>query len=790
MGYLPVNTAGIRLMIDGVNYSNELISFDVSDDSIIGSSIITTNGTIVLAQTPTGLAVNDYNNSVFYTGQIVELDIKQPNGEFVRHPRGYLIVKSSNYNTESKEITIDVGCCLSLALNYEDLIKDDPANPNFITQLKSFTDANYYNKLPADQEYDANVIANLLTAEGACIYQDRWGYIQKINIFGSSGILASNVTSNYKFTASDVQTCLSLTPQADEQSTVQAVRVTFDYDLFGRGEGTNFTPYTTDAEYTAANTCDASGTSDVDEDIAIAQVENPSYEFITTRSEFITSETVTITTKKYNGPGKQISQDRVEVWVTKRDYLRDYFTAYVEYLQNNPVNPSDTTESIVLAAENIFHLHSILTSLTVTDYYYGSGGEQIKQIKSDSTLGAAWEETEAVIESIAGPTGSLANASYWFSVWSRVAQQSTTTNLYFPTYTEEIVVEYDYQAQATGDPWYKKTIRRSGGNLANPDQQDYMKDLDECAPEDQRTENREYIARENLALPTGLPYITFSNNGLSGLQVNRFEIIEDYTYPLSYAEAKSLESETSYKNHVDKYALITLAKTTLDRYGFTIQEALRAEFYSWYPGYPYRLLLESENRAFYMRITGATWSVNQNEAVCSFESMMVSEYSGHAGYPTLSNSQLQYLLPEVISATSSNNSIANHEATLGNSVRSVTVTVTPSPSPTPPPSPVSVAVTSLPTINPVLLKPLLSIAQPIVFTLPVRPSIVAASLIPLTPTPGPVAIQFNLPITLSFSSIPINFGTITAPINSLNMGTILTPNTQAINLGTITAPTL
>lgn len=788
MGYLPVNTAGIRLMIGGVNYSNELISFDVSDDSIIGSSIITTNGTIVLAQTLTGLAVNDYNNSVFYTGQIVELDIKQPNGEFVRHPRGYLIVKSSNYNTESKEITIDVGCCLSLALNYEDLIKDDPGNPNFITQLKSFTDANYYNKLPNDQEYDVNVIANLLTAEGACIYQDRWGYIQKINIFGSSGILASNVTSNYKFTASDVQTCLSLTPQADEQSTVQAVRVTFDYDLVGRGEGTNFTPYATDAEYTAANTCSASGasgTSDVDVDIAIAQVENPSFEFIATKSEFITSTTKTITTKRYNGPGKQISQDRVEVWVTKRDYLREYFTAYVEYLLNNPIFILDNVESIVKSAESIFGLDKIRTSVTVTDYYYGSGGEQRKQIKSDYTLGAAWEETEDVILSIAG---SSASASYWFSVWQRVAQQSTTTNRYLPTYTVEEVVDYDFQAQGTGDPWYKKTIRKSGGNLANPDQQDYMKNLDECAPEGQRTEDREYIVRENLALPTGLSYIAFSNNGLSGLQVNRFEIIEDYTYPLSYAEAKSLESETSYKNHVDKYALIALAKTTLDRYGFTIQEALRAEFYSWYPGYPYRLLLESENRAFYMRITGVTWSVNQNEAVCSFESMMVSEYSGHAGYPTLSNSQLQYLLPEVVSATSSNNSIANHEATLGNSVRSVTVT--PSPSPTPPPSPVAVAVTSLPTISPVSLKPLLSIAQPIVFTLPVRPSIVAASLIPLTPTPGPVAIQFNLPIALSFSSIPINFGTITAPINSLNMGTILTPNTQAIDFGTITAPTL
>ena len=85
MTFLSTNISGARLSINGVDYSDEFVDFTVTDDSIVSSSLVTTNGDITLAQVRGGQHINDLTATRFAAGDIVLLDIKQPDGTFNRH---------------------------------------------------------------------------------------------------------------------------------------------------------------------------------------------------------------------------------------------------------------------------------------------------------------------------------------------------------------------------------------------------------------------------------------------------------------------------------------------------------------------------------------------------------------------------------------------------------------------------------------------------------------------------------------------------------------------------------
>jgi hypothetical protein len=808
MSYLPINIAGARLLIGGTDYSNEFVSLNVSDDSVITSNIITTTGQIILAQSPGGQNVADILAANFSKGKVVTIDIQQPNGEFIRHPRGYLYILRTSYSIENKLLTIDVGCGLAYGIAYEDqsgtLIENLVSTFVYDNLVQIIPAQSLTPWLESQSPYDFNFIGEGLEAKGECIYQDRWGYFQKVNIFGDGGFYSSNTNVPYKFSAYDQYTCLSIEPQSSSGTKVDKVVATADTSVFGQeGDETideddeiqqeeeEFLPYGDDATYDNANSCQAKGLdkpSDKQEDITktTQQFENPAYaELGDSVPQFLTDIVETENIKYNRGPGYQLSEEKS---YTRQDSLNrnsgEWSSVYQAKLNAgfSPAAAARSATSVIGGVKTV--------ERTNTYYHYGKGGELIRKdtYVYGQYVNLMTEEEKTRWYPTVGEFLYLGPSPFDYA--DNLIRQETTSYRYNisvrggPPYNEERTSATDFASRATqGGSGYTYTVRRSSGNLVNPSIQDNVAtggNPNECAPENQTTESRPIVEE------TGIDEIvTFTGDGLAEAGMGESLDIVNVDYPLDLPTAPSIESLEKYKQEVQGYSESVYNKLKADERGFTIQEALRPEFYSWYPAYPYKLILASENKAFYMRISSGTWSVTPNESVCSFESMMIAEYKNPSVTPPAENSQLQYLIPETISPTTANNQITNHESALGVNVRRVTINLSPSPSP----STVSVPVTSLPTATSTILLPIVKVGAAIKFRFIPRLIIKELTPIPLPAAQAPLAMTFAVPVQFSVLQFAIDFKTIANPETiSVNMNTISNPSALNVDAGTITAP--
>lgn len=851
MGYVSTNISGVRLLIGGVDYSNELVTFNVSDNSLIGSTILQTTGDIELAQSPTGRPVNDYFNLIFPVGTLITLDVKQPNGEYIRHPRGFLYVISSSYNAEAKIMSLQVGCGLAVMLEYQESSLDIAKN-----LIETFIPEDLLFKLPPDERtvigeqesiaYDLTLLANCLQAQGKAIYQDKWGYIQLVNIFGSTGSLVTDPAAVYKFTAYDTKTIISLESQSNVSQVAQT-KIEFSYELSGTNDETTestsedlgeevFTPYETDEDYYIANTCTSDNRSIVDpietgatetsetrfrygsnglssvqdKSISSFQAENPLAEFGTspTFNEKVETETI----RYYGGPGKQVDK---EISYTTQNLLstmpsiaRDFAQVLIDSGQGPGGAPISRSQAFRLALD-LFDGRA-LSSRSESVTFFGSGGEVIKTVQDEyKQLGTFYSDSYLVAYDIATRSN-----SFPIYIQLQLATRTITTYLYKEEYTEErtVTLEYNYNPDTIRE---SVEIRRSGNANANAIQADSLAGIggssatidpvsgDEvinpldpeatqlCPPENETTTTIEYEAIEGVADEVGL------ESGLSSLFSGEKFIpsifggglnvpvmttnVTTENYPLNYRPLRSREEEPAYRADIDEYARILHRKTLADRLGFTIQEAMRPEFYSWYPSMPYRLVLQSENKGFYMRISGSTWTLNNSEAICSFESMLIGTYTV-SSISLPSSNQLEYLLPPQDSPTTANNQVLNHDTELANTVRSVTIGS---------PTPAVVPITTLPTFTSTRIVPSIPIANVVTFGIYPKMRIRLVTKQPISPNPAPIDVVFNIPVALSITSLNLNFGGIAIPSgSSLDFGTIRNPAPISLELGTINAPAI
>ena len=90
MSYLINKTRLSSLTIGGVDRTNAMISWSVSDTTAFNNGCITTTGTVVLGTSAGSGLQNDYGRTRFKRGQVVTLDITYADGTTARHPRGLL----------------------------------------------------------------------------------------------------------------------------------------------------------------------------------------------------------------------------------------------------------------------------------------------------------------------------------------------------------------------------------------------------------------------------------------------------------------------------------------------------------------------------------------------------------------------------------------------------------------------------------------------------------------------------------------------------------------------------
>jgi hypothetical protein len=168
MAYLVNQARVASITIGGVNYTSNLLSWQVSDSSAFKNGLISTTGQVVLGENPAGQSLGDYERNQFKRGVPVILDIQDPvTSASIRHPRGYLYVISTGYNAESSSLEIDIGCRLTLAA-----LNDDPSEILPLVPLP----------LEPERQDLSNCGASFASA-GQCLYQDNQGSYQVVTFF-------------------------------------------------------------------------------------------------------------------------------------------------------------------------------------------------------------------------------------------------------------------------------------------------------------------------------------------------------------------------------------------------------------------------------------------------------------------------------------------------------------------------------------------------------------------------------------------------------------------------------
>ena len=167
MSYLVAKTRVASLLINGANYTSNLVSWTVSDGSALTDGLVSTSGTVTLSGILGGSLLQDYDRNNFQRGAEVVVDIAEPGGAPYRHPRGLLYVIGDGYSVEDEQITIDIGCRVALAT-----LIDDPSS------LLSYAPIHLD---PTQQTIQG--VSGSLAAAGKFLYQDNQGDYQVKTFF-------------------------------------------------------------------------------------------------------------------------------------------------------------------------------------------------------------------------------------------------------------------------------------------------------------------------------------------------------------------------------------------------------------------------------------------------------------------------------------------------------------------------------------------------------------------------------------------------------------------------------
>lgn len=821
MTYAPINISGVVLTIDGTDYSDEMISMDVSDDSLLSSTLLTTSGTIELQQSVFGSNVDNFIGNAFELGKRIDVSIKMPNGTAYPHPRGRLYVMGRQYNHESKVMTLDVGCSLAFMLTF------DEENLKCVAEefIKDFTSQSLRDKLEPNTQFTLGLLRNLLQAEGACLYQDQFGMIQKMDIADQIPWGKNLNSASYKFTVSDKHGLISIAPNNNTDAPIQT-RGILEYEVFGlKDKDDNFEEYKTDSEYDANNTCAVGKCPPnkvrkpqrYDEDITenTYPLEDPRYKyqiqqfglfFQIVTSRFIQVHDVITNEKEFKGPGRQVSFERTEE-VTNKFYavFSSYNDAYVDaYRALNPTRG-------VFADQGKDELGFMGTvSKVESTYKYGWGGElETKIVETYKPAFTALDPQEWAARKLT--SGRIGGTTADTGKEVALQQRVTTSYEYNYKHTIEITTTEDFfkYKQNGGGVYISVSKKISGGNLANPSQQDFLPaevDPSVCRPENQTTsqdDNKDNTRNDpydscNPVTPAACtvdvdkpnPKYSYSvtigpnkSYTLTGSGITKkVDSFEKVSYPLDLRIAKSRESARPYEQLIKKYTKYEHVKRNSERYGFTIQMPLFPELFSYYPSYPFRLSLANEGLHYFMVANAITWSLSPTEAVCSIEGLMMGELTGVQNFSTPSYSPTFYPVPATVTPTTSNNTTTNQTTTTGNNIQTVTVSGGTTTTTT-------VPVTSLPTVTATGHRPAVALGGAIQFNVPHTFKLTnpAGGVVSPVPAPTPIVLQTNVSLTIAQSTF--NFGSIGTPAGSLNFGTVLSP-TNTLNAGTLLVPNI
>ena len=177
MSYFVNKIGGVAsLTIGGVQFASSLASFVCTDSGNRDNGYVKTEGQVILKQRPGGASIEDYDRTIFDRGAVVIVDIKDSDGNPVRHPRGYLKVIKSLYDASNEELRLDVGCKISY-LDYINASEDD------LAPIKNLV---RFELLPTRKDFQN--LGQAIAADSRFVWCDNQGVIRSDIMFENDSI--------------------------------------------------------------------------------------------------------------------------------------------------------------------------------------------------------------------------------------------------------------------------------------------------------------------------------------------------------------------------------------------------------------------------------------------------------------------------------------------------------------------------------------------------------------------------------------------------------------------------
>lgn len=209
---INVSARKTQLLVGGQDYSSGMLQAQLDTSQLAQNGLYTATGTINLIAVR-GLpgSLDDRVNNLWRVGQTVLINVNSESGTLQRHPVGALRIKSSEYNYESRTLSLQVCCLLTLMgfkqptepLEGEDPEEIESANNSrlhIVTQLLNkagITSINCPYTLPYPINYPIEPRGSYLETAGQILYSA--GYVAWIDRFEICQIKPVSLTSSTNF---------------------------------------------------------------------------------------------------------------------------------------------------------------------------------------------------------------------------------------------------------------------------------------------------------------------------------------------------------------------------------------------------------------------------------------------------------------------------------------------------------------------------------------------------------------------------------------------------------------
>lgn len=630
MTWLVNKTRGLRVFINSVNYSNNVLQINLSDESVTGAGILPTSGSIVLGQIPGGTSIEDYDKNFFLRGRVVTIDVEEADGSYTRHPRGYLYIVDCSYSPEDRQLTLDVGCKLylaSLSDNVTDLIGQT-----------TFT-------IPADQQ-DFTSLNNAIQAEGMFLWQDNQGVIQKDNFYDGDGLGTNRAAGEWVSILGE--TALSVEPLGQGAIIPDEIELTYQRQLTNEEVEDKTDQTETYSDYflvypatvwnrrrpedgldgvTGIGNSSQRPTGRTSDICGDSPVEPPGSGGTETCSQGYTSEpskvvsavtSYEISTSYYNGPGGQLSTAENRKYGPAVELNSQYYAdlyAFCVWGYGSACNPSGNCPLTGLA--------QVLQNYATRVYEYGPAGELVR-----TTLDEYMNKLNCAIPSDYRSGTRTVNGMLEFSAFTTIP-----TDQFF--LARRTITEFEYFDNASIQ--YERVWTSPCGSNASPG---INAGCIEATCGVQTSQRR--ISRSTSSSPQ-----TPDRVGDGTFTETISYTISDLRYPTGYITPPNESTPIIAKLQVP-YALTgtvaqaeTAANNLLnylrqlregDARGLRISEALRGDIITnWRPGMPFRYVDLAANKILALRMNACSWAMDQDECLVSTDGIYVGLSNGTLG---------------------------------------------------------------------------------------------------------------------------------------------------------------